>query len=214
MPSPSRKSRSNPRKVFRAGRGPASHPKRGWGKFHAKKKSVQKFEPKNKYGTGRGKVPKKVQDQIQSIRRYKNSAKGRAARLGRKYNQELERLMAKDYTKDQIARAKKYRVTGKVLKVAATSVNARWSKNGKTAYILKPKGARLPKGYKRILRGKFRGRIKMSNTAFASSMRMVLYHARIKHYKALYGLTQKEAQALYRNLKNETFGAAVFKALY
>lgn len=122
--------------------------------------------------------------------------------------------MRRDYTPEQIANAKKFRLSGKVVRTKAASINTRWSKDGKTAYVLKPKGARLSKNSKRIHNGKFRGRVKMSASAFEASMKATLYHARIRHYRALYDLTQKEAQALYRSLHDKDFGATVLKALY
>lgn len=110
------------------------------------------------------------------------------------------------YSKAEIARAKKFRLTGRTIKAKATSVNVRFSSDGKTAYV-------LGKGRKQKS-GKFKGRVKMSASAFDRRMKSVIYRAQINHYMALYGLTLKEAQALRRSLKDEKFGAVIFKALY
>lgn len=213
MPKPSRKSpTSHKGKPSGVGRASASSiRKRG---FYESKKKVHKFEPIVKYKYPKGTLPKAIQNQKGLARKYRNTAKTRAAKLSRRYNAQLERLMAKDYDEADIKRAKRYSAVGKVLHIKAASINVRWSSDGKTAYIQLAKGTRKPKKAVRIHSGKFRGRVRVSDSSFKASMRMTLYHARIRHYKELYGLNQKEAQALYRSLKDEKFGAAIFKALY
>ena len=147
--------------------------------------------PIPEYNKGKGKpVPKKFKKLISKARKYRGKAKGKTSSFTRSFNKKLERqLAASGYTPDFIRAAKKRRLSGKVIAVAVTHVKF---ERGRYKY-----------------KGRFITKTKAKHVIWAYK-----YNATIKHYKELYGLTQKEAQELWRGLRNVNFGQQVFKALY
>ena len=143
-----------------------------------------------KYNKGKGPLPKKVQAIAAKARRYKNVGQGKASKLGKKYTAALDkRLAARGYTPDHIRAVKKYRLTGRISALSVTEVtytHGRLKYKGK--YISKTKAKRVIWAYR--------------------------YNRTIKHYRELYGLSMKEARELWRALRDENYGEAVFKALY
>jgi len=147
--------------------------------------------PVPQYNKGKGKpTPQRVKKLVAKARKYRAKAKGKTSAMSRAFNKKLERqLAAAGYTPDYIREAKKRRLSGKVIAVAVTHVK-----------------------YERG-RFKFKGRF-ITKTKAKHIIWAYKYNATIKHYRELYGLTQKEAQELWRGLRDEKFGQQVFKALY
>jgi hypothetical protein len=143
------------------------------------------------YNKGKGKAtPQKIKRLIAKARKYKGKAKGRTSAMSRAFNKKLERqLAASGYTPHYIREAKKRRLSGKVIAVAVTHVKF---ERGRYRY-----------------KGRFITQKKAKHVIWAFK-----YNATIKHYRELYGLTQKEAQELWRGLRDANFGQQVFKALY
>jgi hypothetical protein len=147
--------------------------------------------PVPEYNKGKGKkVPQKVKNLIAKARKYRGVGKGKTSSMSRAFNKKLERQLASaGYTPDYIREAKKRRLSGKVIAAAVTQVKF---ERGRYRY-----------------KGRFISKTKAKHVLWAFK-----YNATIKHYRELYGLTQKEAQELWKGLRDESFGQQVFKALY
>jgi hypothetical protein len=143
------------------------------------------------FNKGKGKpIPKRVKALVTKARKYKGIGKGKTSALSKAFNRKLEKQLASaGYTPDYIREAKKRRLSGKVIAVAVSQVKF---ERGRYRY-----------------KGKFITQTKAKHVIWAYK-----YNATIKHYRELYGLTQKEAQELWRGLRDESFGQQVFKALY
>lgn len=163
---------------------------RGVVRFKVRPKLARGY-PVKRYNKGAGKpVPKDVKALISKARRYKKTGRAQGAKLSKRYNAALDkRLAARGYTPDHIRAVKKYRLTGKISALSVTEVSfvhGRFKYKGK--FISKTKAKRVTWAYR--------------------------YNRTIKHYRELYGLTYKQSQELWRALRDENFGEAVFKALY
>ena len=67
----------------------------------------------------------------------------------------------------------------------------------------------------RIVHGRYKYKGKfISKTKAKRVIWAYRYNRTIKHYRELYGLSMKEARELWRALRDENYGEAVFKALY
>jgi len=143
-----------------------------------------------KYNKGKGPAPKRILVIAAKARQYKKTGRGNVSKLSKRYNAALDkRLAARGYTPDHIRAVKKYRLSGRISVLAVTEVS-----------------------YSRG-RFKYKGRY-ISKTKAKRVMWMYRYNRTIKHYRELYGLSVKEARELWRALRDENFGEAVFKALY
>ena len=146
--------------------------------------------PVKRFNKGKGPTPKKILAIAAKARQYKKTGRGKASKLSRKYNAALDkRLAARGYTPDHIRAVKKYRLSGRLAVLSITEVTysaGRFRYKGK--YISKTKAKRV--------------------------IWMYRYNRTIKHYRELYGLSVDEARQLWRALRDENFGEAVFKALY
>jgi hypothetical protein len=161
-------------------------------------KKIRKYERKP-FGPKQKKVlTKKAKAQIVLVRKYKKLLKAKKGAYARKYNSELTKVMKKKgYFPEDIARAKKYTLTGKAVKAAIVKIplkNIRFGKGKKVKFLVEGKGWISKKSFNRLV-----GTTK--------------YWAIIKHYRELFNLTLKEARELYRALRGE-FGEKIRKAIY
>jgi len=165
-------------------------PRAGKGSFRITQKLYKGFPPKKTYDKGKGKPPKWVRDLVKDARRYKERGKDKRSALSRKLNKRLEaELKGHEYTPEYIKKAKGRRISGKLVFLATAQVTRYY---GRYRY-----------------KGKF-----ISQTKAKRVVRMLKYNALIKHYKDVYGLSHKEAQVLWRGLRDAEWGQQIFKALY
>ena len=166
--------------------------------------------PKKRFNVGKGKPPKRILDLRKKAFKYKKVGEKQRAKAQRIVNKRLaENMRADGYTEEAIKAAKKYSLTGRV-KFAETK-RYRWTdRTFKTVRYKTKKGwrkRRVVKSFK--VNGKW-----ISAQRFNAKVRISRYNAVIKHYRIMYGLNLKEAQELYRGLRDEKFGQKVFEALY
>jgi len=122
----------------------------------------------------------KVSIKLKGLKKY---VKNRKKILSRKYNKELKKVLEqRGYFKEEIEAAMKYSLPRKGVEIALAKVEVRkYSRDRKKAYVAK------------------KGWIKVDT--LNRSLRMKVYHARLKTYRDLLGIGHKEAQELYRQLR-------------
>jgi hypothetical protein len=145
------------------------------------------------------KHPKYVDEQIKLAKIYKKRGKKQASALSRKYNKEVNKRYRDEETRRRI---KKYRLTAKYRKLKEDAVIL-------TAHPVKGRH----KGEFRVIYGKYRKEKWLTRKQFSGLMYRTKRKAVIDHYKALYGLTTKEANELYKAMKGR-WGSWVRAALY
>ena len=201
-----RKSHPAPRKA-QVARASASPPKRG-ASSPGHRKIIVRYKPYKRpsqktYDLGKGKTPQRIKSLVKKARQYKKTGRTTSRSLSYKITKDMVRNMQKaGYTPDEITAAKKYKLSPKVRLEAYSRVRIKIQDTRKK----KVKG-KLVKQYK--IGGKW-----ISKGRFKSKVFMTKYNAILKAYRRRYGLTLKEAQELYRGLRDEKFGQKVFQALY
>lgn len=180
------------------------------------------FRPKAKKSYNKGKnrpLPKYVKQRIAAAKTYKARAKGKRGALSKKYNAALRREMAAaGYTPDQVRASANFTLTGKAVYARAPKLRYEQIRKKTVTYKVRLKSGKY-KGHLRkrtktvITAFKYKGRWK-TPAEFKRTVFMYRYNAILKHYRELYSLSMKEAQALYRALRDENYGEFVFKALY
>lgn len=165
-------------------------PRAGRGTFKVHQK-LWKGYPRKKFDKGKGPAPKAIRVLAVKARRYKKKGyhKQSSVSLQLKRKEFIRKLERAGYTTPHAQEVYKQRISSKIAHSAFAEVRiwrGRYKYKGK--FISKQKARRVIWAYR--------------------------YNRTIKHYRELYGLTMKEAQELWRGLRNENYGQQVFKALY
>jgi len=218
-----RKTHPKPRKA-KAGRASASSKKKPWTPKRLKdygswefrvRRRKPRFEVKT-YAEGMGKVPKAFQSYKKTAKAYKRKAKKREVPLVRRYQEELTRLMKKrNYAPSAIEKMKTFSPTGIVRKRAIMKVRftAKRYKYEKRKYYSKKAKRHYTRKVRIVTHYKVGGKW-VPKASFRGKIRAAQYNAVIAHYRELYGLNRKEAQKLYRMLRNAKWGQEIYIALY
>ena len=165
-------------------------PRAGRGTFKVKQK-LYKGYPRKKYDKGKGPVPKHIKALTRKAGYYKKRGHHKESSVSRRLKEKefIRKLERAGYTTPHAKEVYKQRVSSKIAHSAFAEIKiykGRYKYKGK--FISKQKARRVIWAYR--------------------------YNRTIKHYRELYGLTQKEAQELWRGLRDENYGQQVFKALY
>lgn len=155
---------------------------------------IKRPYPKKEYEP-QYKSQSKLSSILKKAAKYKKAGLKRRSNFSRKYNRSLEKVMrAKGHELKYIRRAKSYTLTGKAAKIEIAK-NYASNFNPKTGrYYVEEKGW-------------------IGQKKFLKYIRMVKYNAVINHYKDLYGISRKEAQILYREIRSD-IGEKVREKLY
>ena len=170
----------------------------------AKPRRVRVFPPKKKTVFLKKRLPKKhpkfVDKQIKLARTYKRRGRKSASALSRRYNKEIN---SRYKDKEKREAIKRYRLTAKARKLHEEEVIRLHGKKGRG----KNRGKYFVK-YKMHPKGIWMTPKQFSGLTYRTKRKPI-----IEHYKNLYGLTTKEALALYKSMRGR-WGYFVKAALY